>query len=46
MFNAIYILYVLIIIAIVLFITGIRIVRPTHRGLIETFGKYSKFAGP
>ena len=46
MFNAIYILYVLIILAIVLFITGIRIVRPTHRGLIETFGKYSKFAGP
>lgn len=30
----------------VLFFAGIRIVRPTHRGLIETFGKYSKFANP
>ena len=29
-----------------LFFSGIRIVRPTHRGLIETFGKYSKFANP
>jgi regulator of protease activity HflC (stomatin/prohibitin superfamily) len=25
---------------------GIRIVRPTHRGLIETLGKYTKFAEP
>jgi len=28
-----------------LFFWGIRIVRPTHRGLIERFGKYSRFAG-
>jgi regulator of protease activity HflC (stomatin/prohibitin superfamily) len=26
--------------------TGIRIVRPTHRGLIERLGKYSRFANP
>lgn len=25
---------------------GIRIVRPTHRGLIERFGKYKRFAEP
>jgi regulator of protease activity HflC (stomatin/prohibitin superfamily) len=25
---------------------GIKIVRPTHRGLIETLGKYTKFAEP
>ena len=25
---------------------GIRIIRPTHRGLIERFGKYIRFAGP
>jgi len=25
---------------------GIRIVRPTHRGLIERFGKYNRFADP
>jgi len=28
------------------FLIGIRIVRPTHRGLIETLGKYTKFALP
>jgi regulator of protease activity HflC (stomatin/prohibitin superfamily) len=29
-----------------LFLIGIRIVRPTHRGLIERLGKYNRFAGP
>ncbi len=29
-----------------LFFLGIKIVRPTHRGLIERLGKYYKFAGP
>jgi regulator of protease activity HflC (stomatin/prohibitin superfamily) len=42
---SLYIYSVIFIIA-VLFFAGIRIVRPTHRGLIETFGKYSKFANP
>jgi Membrane protease subunits, stomatin/prohibitin homologs len=28
------------------FLFGIRIVRPTHRGLIETLGKYTGFAQP
>ncbi|MBM3321423.1 MAG: SPFH/Band 7/PHB domain protein, partial [Candidatus Eisenbacteria bacterium] len=39
---------ILIIIAVVLFIflTGIRIVRPTHRGLVERLGKYQRFARP
>ncbi len=31
---------------IVIFFLGIRIVRPTHRGLIERLGKYSSFANP
>lgn len=30
--------------AVVVFFLGIRIVRPTHRGLIEKFGKYNRFA--
>ncbi|MFH1189135.1 MAG: SPFH domain-containing protein [Candidatus Omnitrophota bacterium] len=30
----------------VIFLAGIRIVRPTHRGLIERFGKYDRFAMP
>jgi regulator of protease activity HflC (stomatin/prohibitin superfamily) len=29
-----------------IFLIGIRIVRPTHRGLIETLGKYTGFAQP
>lgn len=38
-------LYVIIPIAVV-FLIGIRIVRPTQRGLIERLGKYYKFANP
>ncbi|MBP6335495.1 MAG: SPFH/Band 7/PHB domain protein [Bacteroidia bacterium] len=30
----------------VILFLGIRIVRPTHRGLIERLGKYNRFAGP
>jgi len=33
-------------IAAFVFLSGIRIVRPTQRGLIETLGKYTKFAQP
>jgi len=32
--------------AIFIFILGIRIVRPTHRALIERLGKYNRFANP
>lgn len=31
---------------VILFFSGIRIVRPTHRGLVERLGKYKKFAQP
>lgn len=40
---------IIIIVAAVLlfiFLIGIRIVRPTHRGLIETLGKYTGYAQP
>jgi regulator of protease activity HflC (stomatin/prohibitin superfamily) len=40
------ILYFVIIGIVVVFISGIRIVRPTQRGLIERFGKYNRFATP
>jgi len=33
-------------IVIFLFLIGIRIVRPTHRGLIERLGRYNRFANP
>lgn len=32
--------------AAVVFFSGMRIIRPTHRGMIERFGKYNKFAQP
>ncbi len=31
---------------IVIFFLGVRIIRPTHRGLIERLGKYNSFASP
>ncbi|MDD3034075.1 MAG: SPFH/Band 7/PHB domain protein [Bacteroidales bacterium] len=37
---------VIAIIVLFLFAAGIRIVRPTHRALIERLGKYYKFANP
>lgn len=33
-------------VVLVIFAAGIRIVRPTHRGLIERLGKYHEFAEP
>jgi regulator of protease activity HflC (stomatin/prohibitin superfamily) len=39
-------LYLIIILVVFLFFAGIRIVRPTHRGLIERLGKYNSFANP
>ncbi len=32
--------------AFLFFLSGIRIVRPTHRAVIERLGKYNRFAGP
>ncbi len=39
--------YLMILLPILVFLLmGIKIVRPTQRGLIERLGKYSSFAGP
>jgi len=38
--------YLAIAVILFIFISGIRIIRPTHRGLIERLGKYSRFASP
>jgi regulator of protease activity HflC (stomatin/prohibitin superfamily) len=32
------------IVAFVIFLAGIRIIRPTHRGLVERLGRYNRFA--
>jgi regulator of protease activity HflC (stomatin/prohibitin superfamily) len=36
----------ILVVLLIVFALGIRIVRPTHRGLIERLGKYRKFAEP
>jgi regulator of protease activity HflC (stomatin/prohibitin superfamily) len=38
--------YWLIIATVLIFLMGIRIIRPTHKGLIERLGKYHRFAEP
>jgi len=38
------IVYAVAIAVVIIFFSGIRIVRPTHRGLIERLGKYNRFA--
>jgi len=40
------ILIAVVALVLLLFFAGIRIIRPTHRGLIEVFGKYKGFAQP
>jgi regulator of protease activity HflC (stomatin/prohibitin superfamily) len=44
--NSIGIILLLIGFFVVLFLSGIRIVRPTHRGLVERLGRYKRFAHP
>lgn len=38
--------WLLLLIPIFFFLIGIRIIRPTHRGLIERLGKYNRFGNP
>ncbi|MBN2198237.1 MAG: SPFH/Band 7/PHB domain protein [Candidatus Aminicenantes bacterium] len=38
--------YIIAVVVLILFFSGIRIVRPTHRGLVERLGKYKRFARP
>jgi regulator of protease activity HflC (stomatin/prohibitin superfamily) len=42
----IYLVVAVLVILFIFFLAGMRIVRPTERGLIETLGKYTKFAQP
>jgi regulator of protease activity HflC (stomatin/prohibitin superfamily) len=39
-------LFYLIIPVVLIFLLGMRIIRPTHRGLVERMGKYQRFAQP
>lgn len=44
MYTIVFVLLFVIAVVAVFFLAGIRIVRPTHRGLVERLGKYSRFA--
>jgi len=35
-----------VVVVLFIFLLGIRVVRPTHRALVERFGKYQRFGGP
>jgi len=35
-----------VLLALIIFFAGIRIIRPTHRGMIERLGRYKKFCNP
>lgn len=39
-------LFIVVAVLLVVFLWGIRIVRPTHRGLIERMGKFNRLANP
>jgi regulator of protease activity HflC (stomatin/prohibitin superfamily) len=39
-------MFILGVVVVILFLMGIRIIRPTHRGLVERLGKYQRFGNP
>jgi regulator of protease activity HflC (stomatin/prohibitin superfamily) len=41
-----YWIFAAVVIVLVVFLSGIRVVRPTSRGLVERLGKYRRFANP
>jgi len=44
--NISLIILIVVLVIIIIFFAGVRIVRPTNRGLVETLGKYTKYAEP
>ena len=46
MHPIVFVLFFVVAVVVVVFLAGIRIVRPTHRGLVERLGKYRRFADP
>ncbi len=41
-----WLIFLLVCLILIIFFSGIRIIRPTHRGLIERLGKYVRFGLP
>jgi regulator of protease activity HflC (stomatin/prohibitin superfamily) len=46
MYLLVYAAIFVVVVPLVLFLSGIRLVRPTHKGLVERLGKYRRFANP
>lgn len=46
MYPIMYVLFFVVAAPAVFFLAGIRIVRPTHKGLVERLGQYRRFANP
>ena len=42
----VYVAIIVVVVPAVVFFSGIRIVRPTHKGLVERLGRYRSFATP
>jgi regulator of protease activity HflC (stomatin/prohibitin superfamily) len=40
------IILVIVVVVVVLLLLGIRVIRPTHRGLVERLGKYNRYCNP
>ena len=40
------VIVIVVVIVLIWFLSGIRIIRPTHRGLVERLGKYNRYAAP
>jgi regulator of protease activity HflC (stomatin/prohibitin superfamily) len=39
-------IYIVAAVIVLVFCSGSKIIRPTHRGLVETLGRFTRFAGP
>src|SRR5512141_91423 len=46
MYPIAYAVFFVIVVPVVIFLMGVRVVRPTHKGLVERLGKYRRFANP
>jgi len=46
MYPMVYAALLIVIVPAMVFLLGVRIVRPTHKGLVERLGKYRRFAHP
>jgi regulator of protease activity HflC (stomatin/prohibitin superfamily) len=44
--TALIVIVVVVVVVLFLLLAGIRVVRPTHRGLVERLGKYNRYANP